>query len=211
MVLLSAAVLILGIAVGTMIGLLRARHTSPALQLTAPTPPMSSWAAGKRLAPDFRLVDQSGAPISLHALRGRMLIVTFIDPLCRNLCPLEASVLSNAVRTLPPATRPAIVSVSVNPWGDTRANFRADAKHWGLGAAWRWAIGPRPQLAAVWKEYEIAVQVVTKRVAGVAVREIGHSEVAYIVDRAGYERALFIYPFTAADVEHEIHKLDSSS
>jgi cytochrome oxidase Cu insertion factor (SCO1/SenC/PrrC family) len=120
-------------------------------------------------------------------------------------------VLSNAVRTLPPASRPAIVSVSVNPWGDSRANFRADAKHWGLDAAWRWAIGPRPQLAAVWQKYEISVQVVTKRVAGVAVRRIAHNEVSCIVDRAGYQRALFIYPFTAGDVEHEIHKLDTSS
>ena len=99
----------------------------------------------------------------------------------------------------------------MNPWADTRTNFRADARHWQLDSSWRWAIGARTKLAAAWRKYQIAVQVVQKRVAGVTVREIAHSEVAYIVDRLGYERALFIYPFNAVDTEHALRKLDSSS
>jgi hypothetical protein len=30
--------------------------------------------------------------------------------------------------------RPTIVSVSVNPWADTEANFALDQKHWQLGS-----------------------------------------------------------------------------
>ena len=50
--------------------------------------PAASWPAGARLAPEFHLTDQDGRPISLGSLRGRPVIVSFIDPVCRNLCPL---------------------------------------------------------------------------------------------------------------------------
>ena len=169
---------------------------------------IATWAAGARRAPDFDLTDQNGAPISLAALRGRPLIVTFIDPLCRNLCPLEATILMRMARRVPAGARPTIVSVSVNPWGDTKANFALDAKHWRLGADWRWAVGPEAKLAAVWREYQIQVQVQKKIVAGVTVRSIAHTEGSYVIDRNGYERALFLYPFTAADVAKVVTSLD---
>ena len=68
-----------------------------------PLEPAMTWAKGTRRAPDFRLTDQNGKPLSLHSLRGRPVLVTFIDPLCRNLCPLEAQVLNDVVRRLRPA------------------------------------------------------------------------------------------------------------
>ena len=43
---------------------------------------------GLRIAPNFRLLDQDGHGVSPAAARGRPVIVTFIDPLCRHLCPL---------------------------------------------------------------------------------------------------------------------------
>jgi hypothetical protein len=45
----------------------------------AAAPPVS-WPAGRRRAPVFRLRDQLGRPVSLAGLRGRPVIVTFIDP-----------------------------------------------------------------------------------------------------------------------------------
>ncbi|MGH3002691.1 MAG: SCO family protein [Gaiellaceae bacterium] len=167
----------------------------------------ATWAAGTRKAPDFQLTDQHGKPISLASLRGRPAIVTFIDPLCRNLCPLEAKILMQAVQRIPAAKRPTIVSVSVNPWGNTKADFALDAKHWRLGPEWRWAAGSHAKLAAVWQKYEIGVQVQKKVVAGVTVREIVHTEGSYVIDGNGYERALFLYPFRAADVEKTINAL----
>jgi len=53
-------------------------------------------------APGFDLLDEQGDPISLSSLRGRPLIVTFIDPLCRDYCPIEAQRL-NAVAAAFPA------------------------------------------------------------------------------------------------------------
>lgn len=202
--------LVIGVGAGAAIALLNhAGGVSDAAPKTAASPPVVTWAAGARRAPNFTLTDQNGKAFSLSELRGRPVIVTFLDPLCRNLCPLEARVLSNAVRRLPAAARPAVVSVSVNPWGDTSGNFREDAVHWNLSRNWRWGIGSSAVLARVWKQYEIAVQVTKKVIAGVSVREISHTEAAYLIDPAGNERALLLYPFQAADVLSALAKISS--
>jgi cytochrome oxidase Cu insertion factor (SCO1/SenC/PrrC family) len=201
--LLCAAVVV---AAGTG-GLVYIARSAP--KVAAPQPQrltaVSTWRPHEQRAPALALADPQGAPLSLAALRGRTAVVTFVDPVCRNLCPLEAKVLMQAVRSLPAAQRPVVVAVSVNPWADTRANFAADKTHWQLGDEWHWAVGSRRQLAAVWRRFQIAVQVQTKVVAGVTVHSIAHTEATFVVDRDGYERAVFLYPFTAKDVAQTLH------
>ncbi|MGZ5734004.1 MAG: SCO family protein, partial [Caldimonas sp.] len=155
--------------------------------------PVESWGPGARPAPAFSLRDQNGRAISLAALRGRPAIITFLDPLCRNVCPLEAQVLNRAVASLPAAERPAVVAISVNRWGNARANLVEDVHRWRLAANWRWAVGDAAALAAVWQRYGIGVQATTRTVAGVKVREITHTLAAFVVDGSGHERALFVW------------------
>ena len=205
---LWCAALVIGVGAGVGIALLRhSPSTTDSALASTPSPPVASWPAGARPAPDFRLTDQKGTAFSLAGLRGRPVIVTFLDPLCRNFCPLEARTLSNAVRRLAPAARPAIVSVSVDPWADSRGNFREDAVHWNLSQGWRWGDGSSAELARVWREYEIGVQVTKKTIAGVTVREISHTEAAYLVGPDGSERALLLYPFRASDVISAVQKI----
>jgi cytochrome oxidase Cu insertion factor (SCO1/SenC/PrrC family) len=202
--------IVLGVAAVAGVTIALVRESRAPAAIVSPAPPVTAiatWAAGVRPAPAFRLADQHGAPLSLASLRGRPVIVTFIDPVCRNLCPLEAKVLSKAVQQLPASDRPAIVSVSVNPWADSAANFRQDATHWRLNPAWRWGVGTERQLAAVWRNYGIEVQVAKKVVAGVTVRSVAHTEGAFLIDRAGDERALFLYPYTAADVVQALRRI----
>jgi cytochrome oxidase Cu insertion factor (SCO1/SenC/PrrC family) len=198
--------------VGALIALQHRSSASPRVTMAdAPTAAAATWAAGMRRAPDFRQVDQGGGPGSRASFRGRPVIVTFIDPLCRNFCPLEAQQLNELVRRLPAAQRPAIVAVSVNVYGNARANLLQDVAKWRLVPEWRWAVGRTRQLATVWRRYRIGVLVTTKRVAGVTVHEISHTEAAYVIDRRGYERALFLWPFGAKDVRAALAKLSSSS
>jgi cytochrome oxidase Cu insertion factor (SCO1/SenC/PrrC family) len=200
-----------GIGAGAAGALLHRSGSSPAPSMMS-TPSLSgalaTWPAGTRPAPDFLLTDQHGAAFSLHSRRGRPVIVTFIDPLCRNLCPLEAKVLSAAERQLAPAARPPIVAVSVNPWGDSPVNFNDDAAKWKVGPEWRWGAAGYARLARVWRQYEVAVRVTTKTIAGVTVHEVAHTEAAYIVDGSGHERALYVYPFRADDIVAAVHGLE---
>jgi cytochrome oxidase Cu insertion factor (SCO1/SenC/PrrC family) len=189
------------VGLGAGIGLIVLRSSSPA----ASTPMMggaaTTWAAGEQKAPAFRLRDQSGKPVSLDSYRGRPLIVTFLDPLCRNYCPVEASRLNDVVHSLPPASRPAIVAVSVNVFGNAPRYLVQDMHKWKLGSEFRWGVGTPSQLSSVWKRYDIGVLDQAKKIAGVEVHDIVHTEAAYIVDANGYERALYLWPFTAADVK----------
>lgn len=197
-----------GIAIGALAAVLSSRAGSPTT--ATPISSVATWAVGARPAPDFSLVDQRGKPFTLRSLRGRSVIVTFIDPLCRSLCPLEARTLMQAVERVPPAARPTIVSVSVNPWGNSPATFREDSSHWGLDHRWRWGVGDRRTLARVWREYEIGVQFATRKLGGVTVHDVAHTEASYVVDRSGHERALFLYPFRAADVAAALRRLSSA-
>jgi len=144
--------------------------------------------AGRRPAPAFTLSGQHGQPVTLAGYRGKPVIVTFIDPLCRNLCPLAAQ-------------RVPIIAVSVDVYADTPADLRQDFQRWGLLPQWTWAVGSEAQLAAVWRHYEVGVNVVTKSVAGITEHIVSHDELAYVVDPDGYERALFFWPYAPAGVK----------
>jgi cytochrome oxidase Cu insertion factor (SCO1/SenC/PrrC family) len=82
-----------------------------------------------------------------------------------------------------------------------------DEQKWRVGPEWRWAIGTPSALAAVWHRYDIGVEATTRTLAGVTVHEITHTEAAYLIDRSGHERALFLWPFTARTVEKAVASL----
>ncbi len=202
------ALLVAGVLAGVLVA--RSRTTTPVAPTgaAAPTGPQITWAAGARRAPDFSLTDQAGHSISLARFRGRPVIVTFIDPLCRNLCPLEAAILARAAARLPAAERPAIVSVSVNQWGNARRYLLQDVTKWHLaGSNWHWAVGPAGSLSRVWRAYQIGVRDAPTEVNGITVHNIEHTEASYVLDRQGNERALFLYPFTAADITQTVGRL----
>ena len=136
-----------------------------------------------------------------------MLFRSFIDPLCRDYCPTEAKRLSDAVRSMPATRRPAIVAVSVNVYGNGRRVLRQDRARWGLTPQWHWGIGRAAELERVWRDYHIEVAVHTKTIAGVTVHQIGHTEAAYVIDARGHQRALFLWPYSAAGVEQTLRAL----
>ena len=158
-----------------------------------------------RLDPERR--DQNGRRVSVSEYRGRPLIVTFVDPLCRNLCPLEAKLLNQVVGGMPASQRPAILAVSVDVYADARANLLQDERKWELVPQWRWAVGRPAQLAAVWKRYLIGVSVTTKKIDRTTINYITHTEAAYIIDATGHERALFLWPFYPQDVQRTLQQL----
>jgi cytochrome oxidase Cu insertion factor (SCO1/SenC/PrrC family) len=197
--------LVVGVGAGAAIGLARSPSSPPPVSpgLAASAAPIT-WPVGKKLAPEFSLRAEDGGRISLRQFRGRPVIVTFIDPLCRNLCPFEAKTLDKVVASLPANQRPAVIAVSTNRWANARKNLVLDKSKWNLPSEWHWAVGKPAALARVWKAYEIGVSAATKTIAGITVHRITHTEASYIVDPSGHERALYLYPFRATDVEQTL-------
>lgn len=173
------------VAVGAALWILASQRVMPP---TGAAPPLPSGLAAdivipanSMAAPDFSLTDQDGRLISVGALKGRVLAITFLDSHCKQLCPLEGDQLGQTQRSLGTKTPMTLLVISVAPATDTPDSERAFASthHWT--GEWHWLTGSPDQLAAVWKAYSIAVQNAPDNVL--------HSSVVYLVDRSGYERA----------------------
>jgi cytochrome oxidase Cu insertion factor (SCO1/SenC/PrrC family) len=207
---LWVVVLLLAAVAAALYFVLRPSHPG-AMSAPQSAGPAATWAAGARPAPAFNLRDERGDPISLASLRGRPVIVTFIDPLWRDYCPIEAQRLNDVASVFPQGSKPAIVAVSVNIYGNARANLLLDESKWKLTPEWRWAVGHPSVLARVWDDYHVQVLATSKKVAGVTVHRIGHTEAAYVIDAKGFERALFLWPYRAEDVVQALRGLARAS
>ena len=203
---LLGVVLILAIAAGILYRAL-GQSAAPTRAVPLSDGPAATWAAGALRAPGFRLADQNGAPVSLAALRGRPVLVTFIDPLCRNYCPFEAQRLNDVVHAFPQGSKPVIVAVSVNVYGNAHSILMQDVRKWKLVPEWHWAIGRPAALGRVWKAYHVEVLTQTKTLAGVTVHTIAHTEGAYVIDSKGYQRAVFLWPYGADGVVRTLRTL----
>lgn len=207
---LGAAVLVLAAVAGALLLIGSPSKATPmSRQAPVSDAPAATWTAGQKRAPAFSLADQNGAPVSLAALRGRPVIVTFIDPLCRDFCPTEAQHLNTVVRSFPEASKPAVVAVSVNTAGNRRPILREDEQKWGLVPQWSWGVGTPAALERIWHAYGIQVLVSTQTISGVRVRRVAHTEASYVIDRNGFIRALFVWPYSARGVISTLRTLAS--
>jgi protein SCO1 len=149
----------------------------------------ASWPAGERRAPPLELRDQKRRVVSLAELRDRPVLLTFLDSRCEEQCPIEGRQLGIMLRGMAPADRPTLVIVSVDPAGDTPASVRQAMVEWRLAGAWRWhwLRGSKSELAAVWRDYGITVEPATN--------DIMHGLALYLIDRRGFERTGYLFPF----------------
>lgn len=203
--LLAGLTLLLGLGLGFALHLLLSTSTPQAQVVTSRhgLDGQATWAAGARAAPPITtLRDQSGQPFSLSSLHGQTVAIVFFDSHCHQECPLEGHALAATERTLPRARRPVLVAVSVNPL-DTPTSARAAVRSWGLAsvAPWHWLMGSRRTLASVWRAYHIYVA--RHPVDG----DIAHTEAVYLVDRRGFERSAYLYPFAPRFVAHDLRVL----
>jgi cytochrome oxidase Cu insertion factor (SCO1/SenC/PrrC family) len=137
-------------------------------------------------APGFSLTDQNGRTVSLAGLRGKVVLMTFLDPVCTSDCPLIAQEFRAAGQLLGTASsKVELVAIVTNPVyhqvADTQAFDRQE--HLDQVPNWLYLTGSVPQLQQVWKDYAIAALILP------AGSMIGHPDVAYVIDQRGQVRA----------------------
>jgi cytochrome oxidase Cu insertion factor (SCO1/SenC/PrrC family) len=148
-------------------------------------------------APDFSLPDQSGRVVSLAALRGHEVLITFMDPKCTAQCPIMGQQLGSVEAQLPVNVRPVLLVLSVAP-GRTAADVATFVSHVNWQPGWHWLLGNQAQLQAVWATYHIAVQ----PTAG----DVAHDETLYVVDPEGRIAVGYNAPLPITDVASAISK-----
>jgi cytochrome oxidase Cu insertion factor (SCO1/SenC/PrrC family) len=137
-------------------------------------------------APDFTLTDQNGTTVSLASLRGKVLLLTFLDPVCTSDCPLIAQEFKAADQLLGANARHVdLVAVVANPVYHSLAYTRAFDAQEGLSRLpnWLYLTGSVGQLQQTWRGYGIAAQI--EAAGGM----IAHNDVAFVIDASGHTRA----------------------
>lgn len=158
-------------------------HADPIIaEATDGTPQASdSPAAG------FRLTDQYGRSISLAGLKGKSVVLSFLDPVCTTDCPIIAQELRQADQQLGARSADTeFVAVVANPLYRGLLYTRAFDAEQGLGQLknWLYLTGSERALAAVWNAYGVQVEVAP------AGSMVDHSDIVYLIDAAGKLRSI---------------------
>jgi protein SCO1/2 len=157
----------------------------------------ATWSG--KAAPPFALRDEAGRTVSLAQLRGRTVLLTFLDSRCRSSCPVEGGMLRELGRELGPRSGVELLTVSVDPWADTAASARAFAARARWTLPWHWLLGTQRELAPVWAAYGESV----KRTKA----DILHTLLLYVIDRRGDQRAAYLFPLVPAQVAADVRTI----
>jgi len=143
-------------------------------------------------APALDLRDAAGRPRSLAGLRGRAVVLAFIDPANNGADAVTAQALLEAQALLPATerSRVALVAVDANPTDTSPAAVRSWSVRHGMTGRWWFLTGSPAALARVWRGYAITV---TRVPAG---RPDVHTRAVYVLSPTG--REAYLYPLGGA-------------
>lgn len=149
-------------------------------------------------APGFRLVDQNGVARSLEDFRGRVVVLTLLDPICTDICPIYAYHYRLAYQALgQDAARVAFLAFNANDERTSVEDMRAATRKWGTDEipSWHFLTGSPDALRTVWKAYGILASGPPKPER---TGEKQHSPSIYVIDQVGRRRWFFSTNFDGA-------------
>ena len=149
--------------------------TVPVTTPTVPTPagsietPLSSFmglsTVTRRAAPAFTLTDQGGRPTSVPTQPPHVVVLTFFDVSCDDICPVLAAEIEQADADLgAEAADVEFVTVNTDPKALAQSAEAPVLGSTRLGALpnWHMVTGPLATLDALWKAYGVSISVQTK-------------------------------------------------
>jgi cytochrome oxidase Cu insertion factor (SCO1/SenC/PrrC family) len=140
-------------------------------------------------APPFTLTDQRGQPVSLSQLRGHVVALTFLDPVCTSDCPLIAQEFRQTDQRLGSQARDVdFVAVVANPIYRSLSFTDEFDQQEGLThlSNWYYLTGSLSALSRVWDDYGIEVATVANGAM------VAHSDTAFVIDAQGRQRDALI-------------------
>ncbi len=114
--------------------------------------------AGIKLV-DFALRDHEGLIVRSSGLRGKVVLLTFLDSQCTESCPVIASQIARGLELLSAAERRRVfaVAISTDPKEDTAASVRAFLHRTHALGKLHYIGGGEPdsRLRPIWKRFQI--------------------------------------------------------
>jgi len=170
------------------------------------SPPADATLLPQPLAlPPVELVDASGSPMDLDALRGRFSLMFFGFTNCPDVCPLTLKVLADAraelVRRAPQAV-PQVVFVSVDPARDTPQQIAAYVSN--FDSAFVGVTAADERLAPLLKALGVTVE---KHHHGAGAYSIVHNSTVYVIGPEAELIAVASGPHDAATLASDFLKI----
>lgn len=143
--------------------------------------PAQALRTGHR-APEFELDNQDGEPVSLGALRGKVVLLTGMYASCSVTCPLIMAQAKRAIDALEPPERRDVrfVAITLDPAHDDRAALAELARRWSVRA---------PEYNYLWGDAESVDRLLDRleiaRRMDMATGAIDHANLFVLVDRRG--------------------------
>jgi cytochrome oxidase Cu insertion factor (SCO1/SenC/PrrC family) len=138
-----------------------------------------------RAAPGFALTDQNGRSVSMKSLSGKLIVLTFLDPVCSDECPVIANQLAIADQEIGTLSRRVeLVAIDTNPVFHEVADVAAFTTSHDLNGLpnWHFLAGSASGLQDVLTAYGVSVAVPS-------VGMIEHSEGIYFISGSGRKLA----------------------
>jgi cytochrome oxidase Cu insertion factor (SCO1/SenC/PrrC family) len=172
----ALAVVVLGAAPMASAAVNRTADPILALAIEGGSTQMDTPASG------FRLTDQNGQTVTLASLRGKVVLMTFLDPVCTTDCPIIGLEFKETGVLLGSQDKNVVlVAIVANPTYRSVAFTRAFDREDGLGAVpnWLYLTGSLSQLSQVWRDYGVSVQNLPAGAMS------AHNDLAIVIDKNG--------------------------
>ncbi|GAB3610625.1 hypothetical protein GCM10027414_27510 [Humibacter ginsengiterrae] len=156
-------------------------------------------------APEFDLTNEDGSPLTLARFKGDVIVLTFNDDQCADLCALFAQDVIAADNDLGANARKhiAFVSINANPYYPSTAAVQTWTNQHGLGhlGNWYFGTGTPKQLAATAHAYGVNIQL------DPATKSVAHGTEIFIIKPNGTDADIADFGTQDADTAPFSHGL----
>jgi protein SCO1 len=162
-----------------------------------------------RPLPSFSLVDQANRAFDNERLRGRWSYLFFGFTNCPDVCPTTLRMLAQTEQSLsdlPPAERPQVILVSVDPKRDTPQQLVSYLKF--FNPAFIGLTGEQEALDAFTRQLGVPVAITPTDNGNYTV---DHSAAIFLIDPSGAMRALFSPPHSPTSLADDYRRILSSA
>jgi len=161
---------------------------------------IGSVATPLKPAPPLQLHNYLGNTVNIANYRGKAVLITFLYTNCPDVCPLITANLRVALSMMSAqqVAKTLIIAVSVDPRGDTPKAVAAFLKRHGMTGRMQYLIGSAPELAHVWKEWNVGSEQDAQQP-----QLVNHSGLVYGISASGKLTTLYAANFKPSDIAHD--------